>query len=357
MKGEPNFHIHHIGETEEEKKGVINFFKSIENDTLSLTGGDPLRNETVLELAIKYHKGPKEIIINPLTFLCLALNKPSDKITEEEAIEIIDKIKQEGLSPEIKRLTHLISKFDIIFESLGSLQGPNPKIKELANRFYKEFILPEIMSSSEKKPKIEDYSVHGRYESGCLVKSNYDNVACVGRLRQLIEEGKFKTKMSVKSTGREPKVMKCREKDTLSLYFKKEDGKARLFFTLCCRAGATPYTSFKTELTLEKMATTTPQEINEAIKDECKKMEETSFHRMLNEPIKENDYDQRFTKYLKAAETLIKKKTGEDIDIVENTYTLGGGDCGFCECCNTVGVMLHRHGISVSEWHKHLENF
>ncbi|MBI4448050.1 hypothetical protein HY643_03650, partial [Candidatus Woesearchaeota archaeon] len=315
----------------------------------------------------------KYILINPLTFLFLELHKAPTKISEEDTNHLSERVQKEGLSPEVKKLVSYLGKFDAIGLSSGNLQGPNPKAIELAAKFFWDYVAPEINKHASifNRPNIYPQNRDGRFESETLLKLY--GASCVGRIRTLVEEGKLNPSCYKQATKAKPKQNSCSDIDNQVLsYFKKHSGNTHLFISLCASVGGSPYTSHRTDLTLEKMENMEPEQISEAIQTEKGKIKKTLIYRMLcgyiprhkwifsrvsgKELEKELDDEKRFGLYVEAAENLIKAKTGKEVSMIKNTYTFDPeGECSDCELCNTVALELNKAGVTPDEWQSHLE--
>ena len=126
----------------------------------------------------------------------------------------------------------------------------------------------------------------------------------------------------------------------------------------CCNAAFTPYTTFNTGITLEEMASIEPKILRVRLRFGEYQFKQTAAHGLLCNSNylheRSGTSDKQFSLYIEAAQDLLSEK-GHDIDIAANTYTSYGDDCLPCEACNTVGLMLHKAGISPQQWQDHLE--
>lgn len=363
---QPTFDFYHVGQNEIERKGIENFLESIPNETVRLSGRDPLLNETVVQMVAEQYQGEKCITINPLTFLSLQMNTYASRITTDEAEALLN-IGEDNLSQKVQTLVGYLAMFDNIKLSNGNLQGPYPELMGYANQFFDKYIRPEI-DKRRGKASEDTYSyqtLDGSFEAGKLVSS--EKLNCVGKVREQIESGQLRSPEIRKAKERKSKNHYCQS--WYNLYFRKEEGEARLYLALCCTTSMTPYTSYKSKLTLERMAEMEPEKIKSKLEHEGSKMARKVFYMLLERPyVLERHYDivsypdkeareleNQFAFYIEAARELIEKRTGNQVDFLRETYVLGRDEAIPCEVCNTVGVMLHRAGISVKEWQRFLQ--
>ncbi|MBI4447414.1 hypothetical protein HY643_00385 [Candidatus Woesearchaeota archaeon] len=376
VQGEVKFGFHHLGKSEEEVKGLENLIKISRG--IHLTGGDPLMNPTFLKLITQHKYATKTIVINPLTFLTSIIHKPAKKITNEEASNFISQAEKDGLPEQLEDLCSNLSNFECIAVSSGNLQGPNPEIIGLAKEFFNKTILPKIKANlSEtrrrlgKHPFVKYQEVNGEFKNEQLVDVEIflrtPMVSCTGKLRMLVEKNELKQTIFEKNPKIEYKYFACETTPNYTIYFKKEDNQTRMYITSCCKVGVTPYTSYKTSLTLEKIACMQPKEVSRLFKNELEKRKETAVYHLLNNPVQTEKFNNKsvtidsfnyeipFNSYIAAAEQLIREKTGKTVSMKQETYSTKGSEAKCCACCYTTGLMLQRAGISPEEWQSHLE--
>jgi len=356
MDDSTGFSIVHIGKTGTEKKGIENLFKSIGTEGLSLSGGDPLLNETVLEAAINHSKGSKIITINPISFLTLELKKPGSQITEKDVFCLTEKVQKEGFSQRTKRVLSLLSAFEEIGLSTGDLQGPHPDIVQYALTFFNKFIKPVLLL--QKRPFYNTYSYY--------IPINYYNlsdvieISCVGKIRS--DPQSLETYAPMMLQAREIMLKsKCRRDGSLLTYFLANKG-TRLYYSMCCKPGYSPYIAFKSSMTLEAMAEMTSEAISQRMKEENAEFQKTALYNILNHPGFDGENNKPgspipFYLYVQSAEELLSQKTAKKVSVLNHTFTFDhAGRAKACEACFTISQLLYAANVSFDEWHDFLEN-
>lgn len=344
IKGQPNFNFYHFGHSEQENKAIINFIKMIGGEKIGITGGNPLRNISFLRMVILHHNGKKSIQINPISFLSFELGKPANRINEEEAINVVNNIKQNGFSSETKKIIKILSEFDSIGLSMGNLQSPYPQLMKYAKELWEQNI-------SQYMKKTVNQDVNAIFENS-KIKSCTHELRCVGNIRSIIEKGEPFFLNPQKSVKIFPKNKPCSKIDKSEnyVYFRRTSKGIKLFLLGCCNVGLNPYIAYETNLTIEDISKIDVKELKCRFEEEKSKMMNSAFYTLLNRP----DYDDNFKRYVFLAEKLIRLKTGEGVNIVNNTFAFCK-ECDYCEVCNTIGVMLHRANIEINEWQEFLE--
>jgi hypothetical protein len=246
----------------------------------------------------------------------------------------------------------LLSKFDSIGVSNGTLHSPRNEHAESAEQYFKEFIMPRIDDSVEIS---YEHSMSGKFDGEELFCVD-PNINFVGRLRSESDKGRLSGEFIRKAKIRKGKNWPCTKKNVLEIFFRKEFGKARMYFMLCCQPGLSPYTSHRTGMTLEDMASANPSDVKNMLQKEMKDISKNPVFNMLSsyEPWGKKvhglpQWDELFDAYL----GLVKELTGKNV--VRNTYTIGNTECDPCEACYTASLLLKRAGISPAEWHAHIE--
>jgi hypothetical protein len=384
----PGMKFYNIGGNEVEDKALENLIKSVENDYLDISGGDPLFNKPVLRSIAKNHKGDKAIVLNPISFLTMELKKRATNLTEEDYSALVKKVETEGLSENTKETLAYLLEFDGIALSSGNLQSPNPDVMDWALSFFNTHIKPSLISV-----QLADYSLDATFEEGGTI-SDAESIACVGKARTSIENRSLNFE-NVK-TGKLPEERDddfqygsdCR-KGGYKIYFQREGESIRMNYMMCCTPGVTGYTSFRSELTVEDLAVMKPEAIIDTITAEYTEHKDSVLHNMLNfrkvhgrngpyqndlgellrgdevpaKPTTIEKYHSStaikigefFPEYVAEAEKLILEKTGKQVSVADNTYTTQKDTPRLCEACFTVGYLLNEAGIKPDEWHNHLE--
>jgi hypothetical protein len=350
--GKPPLRFYNAGQTETEKKGLANFFQAIGERTLSITGRDPLRNPDALEVANQFHSGRKEVIINPISFLTVGLGKNARKITRDEAQKLISST----LSEKMKRLCEILSQFDRVTTSCGTLQAPSPEIAQLAYAFFQSKIAPAIKIGSQH-PDINEQCFNGKFKEGILVGTPTPPLA-VGKLRsKRIREG-IAPGLIAPAKRIAVKRFWCGEYDAFTYHFQKDEDGISLYQSICAQVAQTPYVHFKTGLTLEEMATMSPEEITQKLLEEGKRFEQNTVFSFLSKSFclplpsiidRKTHYEKQFELFIQSVEGLIEKETGKKISVVENTSSftqqINPETAHPCQACNTAGALLHKENI------------
>jgi hypothetical protein len=316
-----------------------------------------------MKLAADNHQGSNGIVINPISFLVMSLNKRGSQIEKKDVEGLFERVSKDGLPKKVSGLTSILSRFDNITMSLGNAQSPHPDTVAYAENFFDEFIKRDIGI----KPSLH-YRRFSVLFSGDAITDFRDEVLCVGKLRELAKNGAYKDKALTPScTGR--KYSSCSGTD-FNIYFQRNEG-MRLHYSMCCNVGLSGYVATPSnELTLERMAELDPESIRETMFSERLAMRNTVVYRLLNErkPVRSNPlsslratlseitgYHDNFKHYISAAESLLQERTGKPASVLANALTFKSDGCDSCESCYTAGELLSQAGIAPAEWHEHLE--
>lgn len=353
----PGLRFSHVGKTSTEKKGLTNLFLSMDGDGIAASGGDPLRNLPALELIVDNYSGHKFININPISFLTIELNKCGKNITAEDLKNLELRAKSEGLSKKISNIVRILQQFNEIELSTGNVQSPNPELMQFANFYFENFILEYLPI------KINKSKINGTFIDHTTTNFS-GNVSCVGKIRVLAEQNEFSSEIINTAEGIQSKI-NC-QSSSKNIFFQYMNGENALHYFICCSPGLNPYVTFKSEMSLEKMADMSPIEIKSIMNTEFSNIKSTAIYNLLNyNPCCDIFFGGNmfstphsyFKKYIKLAEEFFEEKTGQKISIVERTLTFNRHKkAKACECCYTVSILFHDAGISVKEWHDHLES-
>lgn len=367
LSTEPRAKIYHVGQTDTERKGLKNLFASIDPvANINLTGGDPLRNEVFLEI-LASHEGRTTIQFNPLSILTLELNRSASKITPKDVDHLAKRVREDGFSPRVVRLLDLLSNFSALGISSGSLQSPNPEIMGAAVNFFRDQVHPKITEFRRRKSlqyqPLLAQNVSAKFENGAITLGK--ETRCIGRLRRMIESGEANFTNISRAEDYTIDSGRCNKYKTFNLHFERYGDEIFLYMDMCTMVNQTPYTSYRTELSLQQMADMKPEAIQTAIRAEREKMSKRAYFRLLNDP----DYlkfktdseksplekrKKQFEIYFNAASELIRQKTGVEADFLSQTYLVNEKIAKSCDVCNTVGVMLYRTGIGPQKWQDYL---
>ena len=348
--GRPPLKFYNAGKSENEKRGLANFFQAIGDRALSITGRDPLRNPDALALANQFHPGIKEIIINPISFLTIGLRKYAKNITSEE----VQKLTNAALSSEVQQLCEILSQYNRVTISCGTLQGPSPEIAQLAYGFFHQKIAPAIKASAPTL-NINEACFNGKFKEGILVEPVSRPPLAVGKIRSrkgidpaVIAPAK---KMAAKRFW-------CGEYDATVYHFQKDEDGVSLYQSICAQVAQSGYVHFKTGLTLEAMAAMPPEQITQKLIEENMRFEQSTVFSFLSRSFclslpniidRKTHYEKQFEFFIRAVEMLIKEETGKKISVVENTLSftrqINPETAHPCEACNTAGALLHREKI------------
>jgi hypothetical protein len=350
--GRPPLKFYNAGKTETEKKGLVKFFQALGNPTLSITGRDPLRNPDALEVANQFHSGRKEIIINPISFLTVGLGKNARKITRDEAQKLISS----PLSEELRRLCAILSQFDRVTISCGTLQAPSPEMAQLAYAFFQSKIAPAI-KTGDQPPEINELCFNGKFKEGILVGTPTPPLA-VGKLRsKRIREG-IAPGLIAPAKKIAVKHFWCGEYDAATYHFQKDEDGISLYQSICAQVAQNPHVHFKTGLTLKGMARISPEQITQKLLEEGKRFKQSTIFTFLSKSFflplpsildPKTHYEKQFEIFIRAVEMLIKEETGKRISVVDNTLSfsqqINPETAHPCEACNTAGALLHQEKI------------
>lgn len=354
-KSSPKFSYAHIGETAVQRKGLEHLMQAISMYDLRITGGDPLRNPILLSSVIAHHYGNKHINFNPMSFLTIELKKSGSKITIDDANSLIKRTRFAGFSRDLDIIVQLLAGFNTYSMSCGDLQAPNRDIMLYANLFFDLCILPRITEIKGYKPEIHEVKIDGSFENGKLIRADA-RLNCVGNFRFLLQKGIFDIHTATLAMARRGKVRKCGDDNKCELYFSKENGENVLYMPICCVAGASPYTSIKTDLTLKHMADMDPGKVKTKLMQARDNVHDSTLYFMLSGASHITIHESRFAEVVAAAQDLVKEQRGRDVNIVQSTYTLrADGACKSCEACNNMGRTLYRAGISPRQFHSYLD--
>ena len=342
------------GKTPEEIKGLENLLDALSPDCIELTGGDPLKNlpflEAVDKKALRNEEGRTRatIIMNPISLLTLSLNKSAKRITDEDYSSLSSRLTTHGFSEDLKRALDIVSNFSAIGISNGNLQSPDVYLIQKAMKLFNVHLRPKI---AQKGGTLGYFTGSGTFRKDVLISAS--RVCCVGGVLNMIERGEISSRSVRKDQPRYGKRNKC-ERGAKQLYFKKEEDTARLYISTCCSAGMTPYTSFKTSLTLDGLAEMDKDSIKTIFHADANRHKNSVLYNKLN-GFSATSNNAGFTMYVEAAQDLIKEKTGEDVDIVRSSYSFQT-QVFPCEVCHNVGIQLKKAKITSAEWQEYLEN-
>jgi len=336
-KSNPSSSYYHVGQNEEEMRGLENFLEGCVDLEMTISGGDPLMNLDFLELFLKVHKGDRALVMNPLSFFYLETGKPVSRMRISQLKEVRKNVKKNGFSGEAKRALELIKKFDYIDISAGNLQSPTKSVRDEVYELYCESLYDEIKHAN---PEIRAVSYFD--EASCAYSFGEDK-----KLTDHIAQG----------IGRKAKGHKCIPRNDI-LCFKLFEGKPYLYFDGCCAAMATRYISHKCSLTIYDMADMDSSKIKEVLDKDCKEMKKTAWFSLLNDcnisAIRLSLLEKNFAQYISFAEDILWERAEEliDIDFLTRTFR---NIARPCEACNTVSALLYENGIEPEEWHAYLE--
>jgi hypothetical protein len=353
MSGSPKFGIYHAGSTPQERQGLQNLILSMGETSICMTGGgDPLRNPEFIDIVNRYAKGEKNIVFNPLTFLSMQVGKPARRITNAEAREALT-LSPEQINPSIYSLLDTLQEYSHLHMSSGLMQSPRPGLIRYSELFFKRL----IQGMDGLNERLEIRRVNRRAD----IKFDYhlkDSPALRSHIRY--------------NAPPESVVLSCfislERNIGGTIYFKRDADNINLYFGHCSRVGMSQYNDFKTDITLDALAVSTPKQITSRMERQRAKICSRPYSQILcndryrptkgplaQHPVLDAYPSDRFSYLINLAEGMIRSRTKKRADIMKKSGTFGS-ELNACAVCSTMGGLLSEAGISPQEWQEYVDN-